>query len=131
MLFWRSAAALASQRAESRELWLGGRGAGRPELDLLGYAPRSPRLAQLLGGVTGSAPNCKPEFCSCTLLASVLQPASSSLRETRSRSGPSPPSGQGLLPKDFMPGRSRDLVERIDVFSRNVVERPIELLLVA
>ena len=54
--FWRSAAALASQRAESRELWLGGRGAGRPELDLLGYAPRSQRLAQLLEGVRGSLP---------------------------------------------------------------------------
>ena len=32
------------------------------------------------------------------------------------------PYGQGLLPKDFMPRRSRDLVERIDVSSRNVVD---------
>ena len=39
-----------------------------------------------------------------------------------------PPSRTGSLPKYFIPGRSRDLVERIDVFSRNVVERPAELL---
>ena len=44
---------------------------------------------------------------------------------------PKPTERTGLLPKDFMPGRSRDLVERIDVFTRNVVERPIELLLEA
>ena len=42
-------------RTESRAL-AGRRGAGRPELDLLGYAPRSQRLAQLLGGVRGSLP---------------------------------------------------------------------------
>ena len=102
-------------------------GAGRPELDLLGYAPRSQRLAQLLWKRKTASLPLQAEFCSCTLLASVLQPLALAF-ETRARSGPSPPSGQGLLPKDFMPGRSRDLVERIDVSSRNVVQRPIELL---
>ena len=54
----------------------GRRGAGRPELDLLGYAPRSRRLAQLLGGVHGcSRSHC---VCLCTALGmpSVLQAAS-------------------------------------------------------
>ena len=125
--FWRSAAALASQRAESRELWLGD---GRPELDLLGYAPRSQRLAQLLGGANGrSHSHCVCLDCTAPGTPSVLHAAS--FHPSTTRSGPSPLSGKVSLPKDFMPGRSRDLIERLDVFSRNVVERPIELLLVA
>ena len=86
-------------------------GAGRPELDLLGYAPRSQRLAQLLGGVRGSLPlHCVCLDCTALGMPSVLQAASS------------------VPPKDFMPGRSREPVEFLDKFARNVVQRPVELL---
>ena len=61
-------------------------------------------------------------------MPSVLQAASFHPRP-HDEKRPKPTERTGLLPKDFMPGRSRDLVERIDVFTRNVVERPIELLL--
>ena len=46
--FWRSAAPRAGVLGYREQGAQAGRGAGRPELDLLGYAPRSRRLAQLL-----------------------------------------------------------------------------------
>ena len=121
---------LGVQRAESSG-WR--RGAGRPELDLLGYAPRSQRLAQLPGGVSGSAPArtaCASTALRLGWLVSYTPLASHTTRVTRYyEKEANPPSiGQGLPPKNFMPGQSRDLVERLDVFSRNVIERPIELL---
>ncbi len=104
------AGVLGVERAESSG-WR--RGAGRPELDLLGYAPQSQRLAQLLGGVHGCSRS-HGVCLDCTALGmpSVLQVASTTNRE-------------GLLPKDFMPGQSRDLVESLKNSSRNVVERPV------
>ena len=85
--------------------------APRRRTRLLPLALRVPRTALRLG-----------------CLVSYTPLASRTRYDESYESGPSPLSGQELLPKYFMPGRSRDLVERIDVFSRNVVERPVELL---
>ena len=129
--FWRSAArrALACWAYREQRALAGRRGAGRPELDLLGYAPRSRRLAQLLGGLHGCSARTACASTALLGMPSVLQPASQHTRATRYyEKRPKPTERTGLLPKYFMPGRSRDLVERLDVSSRNVVERPVELL---
>ena len=47
-VWFRGGAARAWGAVAERLLGAAGGGAGRPELDLLGYAPRSQRLAQLL-----------------------------------------------------------------------------------
>ena len=108
--FWRSAAARALAYREQRAL-AGRRGAGRPELDSLGYAPRSQRLAQLLGELHGrSRSHCVCLDCTAGCLVCYMPLASQR---------------DGLLPKDFMPGQSRDLVESLKNSSRNVVERPV------
>ena len=112
--FWRSAAprALACWAYTEQRALAGRRGAGRPELDLLGYAPRPQRLAQLLGGVHGcSRSHCVCLDCTALGMPSVLHAASF-------------PEGR-ITSKDFMPGQSRDLVESLKNSSRNVVERPV------
>ena len=75
--FWRSAAARVGVLGGEQRALAGRRGAGRPELDLLGYAPRSQRLAQLLGGVHGcSRSHCVCLDCTALGMPSVLQAAS-------------------------------------------------------
>ena len=76
--FWRSAAAPRALGAYREQRALAGRrGAGRPELDLLGYAPRSQRLAQLLRSRNGrSRSHCVCLDCTALGMPSVLHAAS-------------------------------------------------------
>ena len=107
------------------ERLLGAAGAARAARSwAAGRAPRSQSLVQLLWRRTHG---CSRSHCVCLdctapgMLVCYRPLANSCYYEKR----PKPTERSGLLPKYFIPGRSRDLVERLDVSSRNVVERPV------
>ena len=109
--------ALACWAYREQRALAGRRGAGRPELDLLGYAPRSQRLAQLLGGVTGSAParkTCASTALRLGCLVSYSPLAFEDSLQKLLRTGPR------LPPEE----RNTDLENLI----WDVVESPVELL---
>ena len=129
MAFGSAPRALACWATKSRELWLGG--AGRPELDLLGYAPRSRRLAQLLGGLDGCSAR---TACASTALLRLLgclvcyRPLANtpSYYEKRPK-----PTERDYFQKTLCPGDFQDPLESLKNIIWDVAIRPVELLVEA